>query len=128
MGAEPVAAILIHVPDIAAGLAWYQRAFPKAVRTLIEDFVVLAVGEIHLEIVYADEKVAAGPAGTVVYWRVKDFDQALEHMKRIGAQLYRGPMEIQDGLRMCQVQDPWGNCIGLRGPYPSSEILDEPEK
>lgn len=31
------------------------------------------------------------------------------------AALYRGPIGIEAGQRMCQVRDPWDNCIGLRG-------------
>ena len=113
-----VSAVLVHVPDVEAALAWYERAFPGAVRRRIEHskFDYLAIGEVQLEIVPADEKVAAGAAGSVVYWRVADFDSALAHMQNVGATLYRGPMDIERGQRMCQVVDPWGNCIGLRGP------------
>ncbi|MEZ8336060.1 glyoxalase/bleomycin resistance/dioxygenase family protein, partial [Vibrio splendidus] len=28
---------------------------------------------------------------------------------------YRGPMAIENGLFMCQIEDPFGNLIGLRG-------------
>ncbi|MEI3851230.1 MULTISPECIES: VOC family protein [Ensifer] len=80
------------------------------------DFAYLKVGTVDLEIVQADEKVASGAAGSVVYWAVEDFDRALAHFEALGALLYRGPMAIQEGLWMCQVRDPWGNCIGLRGP------------
>ena len=59
----------------------------------------------RIEIVKADEKVSAGPSGTVVYWQVEN----------LAAKLYRGPMNIENGEAMCQVQDPWGSCIGLRG-------------
>ena len=113
---SPVAALLIHVADQAAGVAWYSKAFPMAIRKVGEDgFVFLHVQGTAIEIVPADEKVSSGPAGSVVYWRVEDFDEALTHMQEQGAVLYRGPMKIEDGLRMCQVRDPWGNCIGLRG-------------
>ena len=61
-----------------------------------------------------DEKVGAGPCGTVVYWSVPDLDAALSWLQDHGATLYRGPITIEGGQRMCQVQDPWGNCIGLR--------------
>lgn len=115
-----VAAILVHVADPEAGLAWYQRAFPQAERRWLEefDFAYLKVGAIDLEIVQADEKVASGAAGSVVYWSVQDLDRSLAHFEALGALLYRGPMAIQDGLWMCQVRDPFGNCIGLRGPRP----------
>jgi predicted enzyme related to lactoylglutathione lyase len=115
---SPVSAVLVHIPDVEAGLAWYQRAFPHAVRSRIEafDFDYLAIDEINLEIVPADERVAAGAAGSVVYWRVPQIEDALAHMQNVGATLYRGPMDIEQGQRMCMVRDPWGNCIGLRGP------------
>lgn len=109
---------MIHVAEVEAGLNWYQHAFPAAVRRQLpeQDFEYLTLGEINLEIVPADGKVTSGAAGTVVYWQVADFDQTLHHLIRLGAVLYRGPMTIEDGQRMCQIRDPWGNCIGLRGP------------
>lgn len=120
MKPSPIAAVLIHVPkaDWRAALAWYQSAFPRAKRVRIEaqDFECLELDGVRLELVYADEKVASGAAGSVVYWRVADLDAALSHFNRLGAPLYRGPLKIEDGLWMCQVRDPWGNCIGLRGP------------
>lgn len=117
MPANPIAAVLIHVADVPAGIAWYTRAFPEAIRKRLDevDFEYLQLGSIQIEIVPADAKVASGAAGSVVYWQVPDFDAALEHMLSIGATLYRGPIQIEDSQRMCQVRDPWGNCIGLRG-------------
>ena len=116
-----VSAVLVHVPDVEAALAWYERAFPAAIRCRVEDSNVdsLAIDGVQLEIVPADEKVAAGAAGSVTYWRVAEFDAALAHMQNVGARLYRGSMDIECGQRMCQVLDPWGNCIGLRGPRTS---------
>ncbi|MBD9494528.1 glyoxalase/bleomycin resistance/dioxygenase family protein [Ensifer sp. ENS01] len=118
--ADGVAAILVHVADTQAGLVWYQRAFPDAEHRFLAafDFSYLRIGTIDLEIVQADEKVASGAAGSVVYWAVANLDRALAHFEALGAVLYRGPMAIQEGLWMCQVRDPWGNCIGLRGPRP----------
>jgi hypothetical protein len=45
-----------------------------------------------------------------------DFKGSLAHLQAVGAVLYRGLMEIDGHLWMCQVRDPWGNCIGIRGP------------
>jgi len=115
--ASPICAVLIHVADVSQALDWYQAAFPHAVRRNLAafDFEFLDVDGVCLEVVPVDEKVGMGASGSVVYWRVDDFDAALKHFTSIGAALYRGPLEIQNGLRMCQVRDPWGNCIGLRG-------------
>ena len=109
---------MVHVANVAKGLEWYERAFPSAqrVRIAAPEFECLSIGSVHIEIVLSDNKVTSGAAGSVVYWGVTDFCAALGHFINLGATLYRGPMEIENGLLMCQVQDPWGNCIGLRGP------------
>ena len=116
---NPIAAVMIHVGDVTMALAWYARAFPQAIRKKLAmptfEFEFLEVDGVMLELVPADEKVSAGASGSVVYWNVPDFDQALAHFQSIKATVYRGPAEIEDGKRMCQVRDPWGNCIGLRG-------------
>ncbi|MGF6823650.1 putative enzyme related to lactoylglutathione lyase [Microbacterium sp. ZKA21] len=119
-----VAAVLVHVSDVDAGRAWYQQAFPeaKAMTSQPSGFPYFQIGQTQLEIVYADEKVATGAAGSVVYWNVEDFAQALSYFESLGAELYRGPMKIDDELWMCQVRDPWGNCIGLRGPDPTVDV------
>ena len=109
-------AVMVHVPEPMAGLAWYQAAFPEArrMRTAKGDFEFLLLGAVQIEVVPSDGKVGAGPCGTVVYWSVPDLDAALSWLLAHGATLFRGPMDIENGQRMCQVQDPWGNCIGLR--------------
>lgn len=112
-----IAAVMIYVPAPAEGLAWYEKAFPSATRERLEEqeFEYLRVGDIRLEVVQADEKVSPGPRGTVVYWNVANLKESLLALQTIGATLYRGPMNIENGQSMCQVQDPWGNCFGLRG-------------
>ncbi len=124
MPSTSIAAVMVHVPDVAAALAWYRQAFPAAVlvRSEASGFEFLSIGAVQLELVPCDEKVASGACGSVVYWHVPDFEAALQHLCRIGATLYRGPMRIECGLSMCQVRDPWGNCIGLRGPSPTAQL------
>jgi predicted enzyme related to lactoylglutathione lyase len=114
----PIAAVMIHVSDVGQALAWYQQAFPMAVRETIKShsFQFLSCGGIRIEVVQADQKVQSGAAGSVVYWSVANFQSVLDHFLSIGATLYRGPLAIENGQSMCQVLDPWGNCIGLRGP------------
>ncbi len=110
-------AVLVHVPDVAKGLIWYKKAFPEAVPIYHSDFdfTVLDLNGFSLEIVQADEKVGSGKNGTVIYWSVDNLSAVLAHFEALGAYLYRGPMEIESGLFMCQVADPFGNLIGLRG-------------
>jgi hypothetical protein len=104
---KPIAAVLVHVSSVAEGLDWYERAMSGAERRFLSapwDFEYLDVGGVMLEIVSADEKVGSGPAGSVVYWRVADFQVALARLLALGATLYRGPLDIDAGERMAQVQ------------------------
>ena len=114
----PIAAVLVHVPNCRAGLAWYRRAFPHArnVRLPAFDLEYIEVDGVGIEVVPADGKVATGAAGTVVYWWTDDFDARKDHLASIGATLYRGPLDIEDGQAMCQFKDPFGNLLGIRGP------------
>ena len=113
------AALLIHVCDWEAGFAWYSKVFPDAiVEEILEfDFRALRIDDFVIEIVKSDEKVASGKAGTVLYWAVQDLVEGMSHFQHMGAELYRGPIEIENGLGMCQFIDPFGNLIGIRGPF-----------
>ncbi|AYA39712.1 glyoxalase/bleomycin resistance/dioxygenase family protein [Xenorhabdus nematophila] len=118
------ATLLIPVPDVKAGLEWYQCAFPSARSVYLAefDFTVLELGDFSLDIVQADEKVSSGQQGTVLYWFVPCLNTSIRHFQAIGAQLYRGPMKIDSGLGMCQVKDPFGNLIGLKGVFEDKVI------
>ena len=109
-------AVLVYVHNIDIGMAWYQQAFPDAVpRYLIDfDLTVFDINGFSIEIVQADDKVSPGKNGTILYWSVDNMDKAVAHFQRLGAKLYRGPMNIENNLIMCQVEDPFGNLIGLR--------------
>jgi len=112
-----IGSILIHVDNPQAGLIWYQKAFPEAKKRFIAelDYVYLDYMGVILEIVAADHKVSSGAAGSVVYWQTDNFQKRLYYLLKIGATLYRRPMDVGGGLRMCQVKDLWGNCLGIRG-------------
>ncbi len=120
---KPVA-LLVHVSDVKAGIDWYTKAFPEARLVYLEefDFTVLDINGFSLEIVQADEKVGSGKFGTVMYWSTPKLSMAISHFKSLGAKLYRGPIAIENDLEMCQLEDPFGNLIGLRGRYTSGAI------
>jgi GNAT superfamily N-acetyltransferase/predicted enzyme related to lactoylglutathione lyase len=115
---KSIAAIMIHVPDWKEGLAWYQKAFPEAKFISLPefDFKCLQLNGINIEVVKADEKVGSGTYGIAVDWEASDFDLTFNHFVSLGATLYRGPMNIEGGRRMCKLKDPFGNLLGLRGP------------
>ena len=109
--------VMIHAPDWREGLDWYQGIFPESIRHKEADgeFEFISVGEIAIEVVQADSKVPSGCAGTVVYWQTHNFNERLNFLLSKGAILFRGPMDLKSGVRMCQVLDPFGNPFGIRG-------------
>jgi predicted enzyme related to lactoylglutathione lyase len=115
--ANPICAVLVHVADWREGLAWYRRAFPAAKDVQLDgnEWGCIEVDGVQIEVVPADDKVGSGGAGTVVYWFAEDFEARVEHLQSVGAILYRGPMEIEGSMAMCQLKDPFGNLIGIRG-------------
>ena len=118
MSVKPTA-VMIHVHALAEARAWYKAAFPTAREIHLDapEFISLEIDDFTIELVLADEEVSSGKAGSVLYWRVADLRAAIAHFTALGSTVYRGPMAIEDGLGMCQVTDPFGNLIGLRGPY-----------
>ncbi|MDF5719926.1 MAG: hypothetical protein PUP91_05450 [Rhizonema sp. PD37] len=59
--------------------------------------------------------MSPGNAGQVAYWRVDNFEQALQHVQKHGARLYRGPVTIEGKQEICQMWDPFGNLFGMQG-------------
>ncbi len=117
IGVSPVDAVLVPVSPWPEGLDWYARAFPMARRVDLADGqdAYLQIGSVRLQLVEADEAAPSGAAGPVVYWYTADFEARLALLLDLGAALYRGPQEAEDGWKMCQVVDPWGNVFGIRG-------------
>jgi predicted enzyme related to lactoylglutathione lyase len=118
---KPIA-LLVYVDNVEAGLNWYKKAFPESKTVYIEEFnfTALKINDFFLEIVQADEKVSSGKFGTVMYWSVSELNIVINNLENLGAALYRGPIAIENGLGMCQFEDPFGNLIGFRGAYTSN--------
>jgi uncharacterized glyoxalase superfamily protein PhnB len=55
-------------------------------------------------------------SSTVVYLAVDDFDAARDALITAGCLPWRGPLEIENGRRICQLCDPFGTVWGLDGP------------
>jgi uncharacterized protein len=111
-----VSEIMYFVSDRRAAAAWYSSFFGIEITWLENsEHFFIRVGNQDVWFHQADSKVPAGAAGHVAYWQVEDFDAVLEHAIQLGAKLYRGPLDRQDGSYMCQVKDLDGNLIGLIG-------------
>jgi predicted enzyme related to lactoylglutathione lyase len=119
---QHVAEIMIFVRDRYAAAEWYSKLFGVEVTYLENpDHFFIKVGPQDVWFHQADSKVPSGAAGQVPYWQVADFDTVLNHATQLGAQLYRSPLDREDGTFMCQVKDLDGNLIGFFGPRSDSK-------
>jgi uncharacterized protein len=112
-----VSEVMYFVSDRHAAATWYSDLFGIKVTCLENpEHFFIRVGSQEVWFHQADSKVPSGAAGHVAYWQVADFHTVLERAIGLGAKLYRGPLDRQDGSYMCQVKDLDGNLIGLIGP------------
>jgi predicted enzyme related to lactoylglutathione lyase len=58
---------------------------------------------------------------------VADLEGQIARLRELGAVLYRGPLDLAGGDRICQMRDPWGNCIGLRQSAATLKALQNPQ-
>jgi uncharacterized protein len=117
-----VSEVMYFVSDRRAAAIWYSNLFGIEITWLENpEHFFIRVGNQDVWFHQSDSKVPSGAAGHVAYWQVSDFDEVLEQAIQLGAKLYRGPLDRQDGTYMCQVKDPDGNLIGLIGPRYSME-------
>lgn len=113
---KQVAEIMYFVPDRLAAAKWYSDLFDTEITFLADpEHFFIQVGNQEVWFSQADSKVPSGAVGQVAYWEVEDFDAVLERAVQLGAKLYRGPLDRQDGTYMCQVQDPYQNLLGFFG-------------
>jgi uncharacterized protein len=112
-----VSEVMYFVSDRRAAAEWYSNLFGIEITWLENpEHFFIQVGNQDVWFHQSDSKVPSGAAGHVAYWQVADFDTVLERATQLGAKLYRGPLDRQDGSYMCQVKDPDGNLIGIIGP------------
>jgi uncharacterized glyoxalase superfamily protein PhnB len=121
VGIRGIAQIVVFVEEPAAAARFWAEAFDAPYR--------LADGGALVELPFAElffhptdqEKTPSGEeknpwgSSTVVYLAVDDFNAARERLITAGCVPWRGPIEIEDGRRICQVRDPFATVWGLDG-------------
>lgn len=122
VGIRGVAQVVVFVEDPAGASRFWAEALDVPHRLANGGALVeAAFAEIYFHPVdeektpWGEEKNPWG-SSTVVYLAVDDFDAARERLISAGCQPWRGPLEIEEGRRICQLRDPFGTVWGLDGP------------
>jgi ribosomal-protein-serine acetyltransferase len=107
--------VYVFASDVAQSKKWYEKVLGLSPVVDIENYAEFRVAGSGLCLHPADSKSPLSTGGSVGYWRVLDFQKAVDYFKAHGAVVYRGPLDIGNSNFICQVRDPFGNVIGLTG-------------
>lgn len=105
--------VIYHVTDLQRAKAWYEAAFQQRPYFDQPFYVGFNIAGYELGLDPNQSVTAAGPGGTVAYWRVRAIDDAVEHFVKTGATAVTQVQDVGDGIKVATVADPFGNLIGL---------------
>jgi predicted enzyme related to lactoylglutathione lyase len=112
------ATIRMSVSNIRKSRDWYRAFFGIDPVEDSENFVSFRVGNTLFDISLADEKSPLSTGGSVGYWLVDSLNEAIAKAERLGGQVYRGPLRVDEVKRtIVQIRDPNGNVFGLEAEY-----------
>lgn len=98
------------VADLDRAKAWYAEAFGTAPYFDQPFYVGFNVGGFELGLV---PDGTPGTAGSVVYWGVDDIAAEVARIVALGASEHEAVQDVGDGIRVAELQDPFGNVLGL---------------
>ena len=118
-----VSSLLMFVTSVEQSADWYGKALERAPIQVDERFALFRIGVQELGLHLADMKSPLSTGGTVPYWWVDNFNGCVDHFVSLGATVYRGPIDIPNRRRICQLLDPFGNVLGIEGPDTCAQSL-----
>ncbi len=105
-----VCTIMAFVTDPDAAARFWSDAVDAP---LHDELAAVTVGNVVIFFHAADAN--CNPQGGIVaYFEVDHLDELREALLRAGCVGHRGPLELADGRRICQLRDPFGTIWGPR--------------
>ena len=98
------------VADLDKAKAWFTEVFGAAPYFDQPFYVGFAIGGFELGLV---PDGAPGTAGSVVYWGVDDIEAEVARIVGLGASEHQAIQEVGEGIKVAELQDPFGNLLGL---------------
>jgi predicted enzyme related to lactoylglutathione lyase len=105
--------VIYHVNDLDRAKAWYAAAFQQQPYFDEPFYVGFNIAGYELGLNPDHNVIRSGPGGAVAYWRVVDIGHAVEHFVTAGALVVAPIQDVGGGIKVAEVNDPFGNIIGL---------------
>lgn len=102
---------IVPTPNLAAGKAWYSKAFETPPYFDEPFYVGFNIGGFELGLV--PDGLQTGEAGPQPYWGVADIEAEVVRLIGLGAQPGQPVTEVGGGIRVGSVIDPFGNALHL---------------
>ncbi len=109
--------LVYQVADVAEARRWYVQVLGAEPLFDSPLACIFAVGQGSLSLARGPSDLAPGESRCTGYWEVDDVDQAFARLVELGALAKASPSDVLN-IRTAQVQDPFGNIVGLTGPIP----------
>ena len=105
---------LLFVENIKKSQAFYEKLFNLKALETSEIFCSFKFEQTYFNLHLADLRSPISKGGSVSYFELEDFDSFMKHALSLEMKVYRGPLFIKEtGRRICQLEDPFGNVIGV---------------
>ena len=98
------------VGDLVKAKAWFTEVFSKAPYFDEPFYVGYEIGGFELGLV---PDGTPGTSGATVYWGVDDIDAEVARIVAMGATVRTAVQDVGGGIRVVDLQDPFGNLLGL---------------
>ncbi|MFJ1467305.1 MULTISPECIES: VOC family protein [Massilia] len=96
--------------DLGRAKAWFADVF--GVQPYFDQpfYVGFAVGGFELGLV---PDGTPGTTGSTTFWGVDDIAAEVERIVGLGATVHAAIQEVGEGIKVAELQDPFGNILGL---------------
>ena len=115
LGIHGVRAVMVFSADPDASSRWWADIMGVPTHAEGRFRWIDVPGGVELGFHPADTAKNPPGASTVPYWRVDSLHATVQRVTGAGGTLHRGPLDIEDGRRICQVRDPFGLVMGFDG-------------
>ncbi len=98
------------VADLGKAKAWFADVFGCAPYFDQPFYVGFAIGGFELGLVPDGQP---GTQGATAFWGVDCIEEEVSRIVGLGASILAPIMEVGEGIKVAELQDPFGNVLGL---------------